>query len=102
MGKQNDLEALHRMLVEAHDVLRTTILTEGRAERVYDLLTAAVSLSQALLEESPAATLGAKGGKETAIRGSEYFRQIAAKRGLVLDLCQGQLVLLGVGQLNVI
>jgi hypothetical protein len=42
--------------------------------------TAALHLADNLLEESPAATLGAKGGKQTAKRGSEYFRQIAAKR----------------------
>ena len=78
--KQNDLKALRNMIGEAHDILRTTILPEGRSQRAYDLLTAAVHLADTLLEESPAATLGAKGGKATAKRGSEYFRQIAAKR----------------------
>jgi hypothetical protein len=78
--KQNDLKALRKMIGEAHDILRTTILPEGRSQRAYDLLTAAVHLADNLLEESPAAALGAKGGKVTAKRGSEYFRQIAAKR----------------------
>jgi hypothetical protein len=78
--KQNDLKALRNMISEAHDILRTTVLPEERSQRAYELLTAAVHLTDALLEESPAATLGAKGGKQTAKRGSEYFRQIAAKR----------------------
>ena len=78
--KQNDLKALRNMIGEAHDILRTTVLPEERSQRAYELLTAAVHLADSLLEESPAAKLGAKGGKVTAKRGSEYFRQIAAKR----------------------
>jgi hypothetical protein len=78
--KQNDLKALRNMISEAHDILRTTTLPEGRSQRVYELLTTALHLADNLLEESPAAVLGAKGGKQTAKRGSEYFRQIAAKR----------------------
>ena len=78
--KQNDLRALRQMIGESHDILRTTTLPQGRSQRAYDLLTAAVHLADTLLEESPAAVLGAKGGKQTARRGSEYFRQIAAQR----------------------
>jgi hypothetical protein len=80
MAKRNDLKALRKMIAEAHDLLRTTNLPEERSQRAYELLTASIHLADSLLEESPAATLGAKGGKETAKRGSEYFRQIAAKR----------------------
>lgn len=76
----NDLHALRNTIKAAHDIVRTTTLPEGRSQRVYELLTAALHLADALLEESPAAKLGAKGGKATAKRGSEYFRQIAAKR----------------------
>jgi hypothetical protein len=78
--KQNDLKALRNMIGEAHDILRTTILPEERSQRAYELLTTAVHLADNLLEESPAATLGAKGGKQTAKRGSDYFRKIAAMR----------------------
>jgi hypothetical protein len=78
--KQNDLKALRKIISEAHDILRTTMLPEARSQRAYELLTAAVHLADNLLEVSPAATLGAKGGKVTARRGSEYFRQIAAQR----------------------
>jgi len=78
--KQNDLKALRNMINEAHDILRTTTLPEERSQRAYELLTAAVHLADNLLEESPAAKLGAKGGKATAKRGPDYFRKIAAMR----------------------
>jgi len=77
---QNDLRALRGMISEAHDILRTTTLPEARSQRAYELLTAAVHLADNLLEESPAATLGAKGEKQTAQRGPDYFRKIAAMR----------------------
>ena len=79
-AKRNDLKALRQMIGEAHDILRTTILPEQRSQRAYDLLTAALHLADNLLEESPAATLGAKGGKVTAKRGPEYFAKIASMR----------------------
>lgn len=80
MAKRNDLKALRKMIGEAHGILRTTVLPEHRSQRAYDLLTAALSLADNLLEESPAAVLGAKGGKETAKRGPEYFAKIAGMR----------------------
>jgi hypothetical protein len=80
MAKRNDLKALRKMIGEAHDLLRTTNLPEERSQRAYELLTTSLHLADSLLEESPAAVLGAKGGKVTAKRGSEYFRQLAAKR----------------------
>lgn len=80
MARRNDLRALRSMIGEAHDILRTTNLPESRSERAYELLTAALSLADDLLQQSPAATLGKKGGKETAKRGSDYFRKIAAMR----------------------
>ncbi len=77
---RNDLRSLRNLIVEAHDILRTTKLPESRSERAYELLTAAVSLADDLLTQSPAATLGKKGGKATAKRGPDYFRKIAAMR----------------------
>ena len=68
------------MIAEAQHILATTKLPEGRSERAYELLTAAVSLTDDLLKQSPAAILGKKGGKVMAKRGPEYFRQIAAMR----------------------
>jgi len=79
-SSKNDLKALRNMIVEAHDILRTTKLPEARSERAYELLTAAVQLAHDLIEASPAAMLGSRGGGATAKRGSEYFRKIAAMR----------------------
>lgn len=80
MVKRNDLRSLRNLISEAQTLLMTTNLPEGRSQRANELLTAAIHLADDLLEESPAATLGAKGGKATAKRGPDYFRQIAAKR----------------------
>jgi len=80
MAKENDLRALRNLISEAQTLLMTTNLPEGRSQRANELLTAAIRLADDLLQESPAATLGAKGGKATAKRGSEYFRKIAAMR----------------------
>ena len=78
--KAKDLHALRNTIKAAHDILRTTTLPEHRSERAYELLTAALHLADNLLEESPAAILGAKGGKVTAKRGPEYFAKIAGMR----------------------
>jgi hypothetical protein len=80
MAKRNDLRALRNMISEAHRILLTTVLPEARAERACELLQAAVSLTDFLMDQSPASALGKKGGKVTAKRGSEYFRKIAAMR----------------------
>jgi hypothetical protein len=80
MARRNDLRSLRNLIAEAQNLLTTTTLPEARSQRAHELLTAAVHLADDLLEQSPAATLGAKGGKETAKRGSDYFRKIAAKR----------------------
>jgi hypothetical protein len=40
----------------------------------------AESIPDRLLEESPAAVLGAKGGKQTAKRGPDYYSKISAMR----------------------
>jgi hypothetical protein len=80
MAKRNDLRSLRNLISEAQTLLMTTNLPEGRSQRANELLTAAVHLADDLLEQSPAATLGAKGGKATAKRGPDYFRKIAAMR----------------------
>jgi len=80
MPKRNDLRALRQLIAEAQSLLTTTTLPEGRSQRAHELLTAAVALADDLLEQSPAATLGAKGGNTTAKRGPDYFRKIASMR----------------------
>ena len=77
---RNDLRALRNLIAEAQRIISTTSLHEGRSERTRELLAAAVSLADHLLTVSPAAALGKKGGSETAKRGPEYFRKIAAMR----------------------
>jgi len=77
---RNDLRALKNLIEEAHRILATTKLPESRSERAYELLTAAINLTDQLMEQSPAVALGKKGGKATAKRGSDYFRKIAAMR----------------------
>jgi len=68
------------MIDAAHRLLATTTLPEGRSERAYELLTAALDLADDLLAQSPAAALGKKGGKATAKRGPDYYRKISAMR----------------------
>lgn len=80
MAKRQDLKALRDLISAAHDILATINLPEQRAERAYELLTAALHMTDHLLTEKPAAMLGSKGGKATAKRGPDYFRKIAAMR----------------------
>jgi hypothetical protein len=70
------------MIAEAELILSTTELPEGRTTRCRELLVSATALADDLLAQAkaPAASLGRKGGTVTAKRGSEYFRQLAAKR----------------------
>jgi hypothetical protein len=80
MAKRQDLKALRRMISEAHQILETSPeLPQGRTARALELLGDSVVLADYLTIE-PAAVLGKMGGKATAKRGPEYFRQIAAMR----------------------
>ena len=77
--KPRGLVTLKRLLGQLDDVLSIPDSTI----RAKELLSAARALTDDLLNESKlpaAALLGAKGGSVTAKRGSEYFRQLAAKR----------------------
>jgi hypothetical protein len=81
MPKLQDMKALRNMIAEAKRLLETAPeLPEGRTQRANELLGDAVVLADHLLVVTPAAALGAKGGKKTAERGPEYFKQIAAMR----------------------
>ena len=66
-------------------ILSSESLDTNPAVRCRELLAAANTLVGNLLKQDrlpAAAVLGAKGGTQTAKRGSEYFRQLAAKRKL--------------------
>jgi hypothetical protein len=77
---RNDLRALRGIIAEAQRILGSTELTVSTTQHVNELLTTAAKLADHLLEQSPAAALGRKGGKITAKRGPEYFRKIANMR----------------------
>jgi hypothetical protein len=77
---QPELEALRSLIQQSHELLEPLDLPEGRGARARELLSAAIALADDLVNTKPAATLGAKGGSSTAKRGSDYYRQIAAKR----------------------
>ena len=83
MPRKNDLRALRNLISEAHKILLTTDLPEGRSKRACELLDAAVQLADDLIAvpaTPPAAILGSKGGNVTARRGPEYYAKIAAMR----------------------
>jgi len=78
---QQELGTLKRLISQADLILSNTDLPEGK--RCRELLGAALALTVDLMSQDklPAAkVLGSKGGTVTAQRGSEYFRQLAAKR----------------------
>jgi hypothetical protein len=80
---RTELGTIKRLLSEADLILSTTELPENRTARCRELLGAALALTADLISQDklPAAkVLGSKGGTVTAKRGSEYFRQLAAKR----------------------
>jgi hypothetical protein len=80
---QQELGTLQRLISEVDLILSTSELPENRTARCRELLGAAIALTGDLLAQDklPAAkVMGSKGGTATAKRGSEYFRQLAAKR----------------------
>ncbi len=79
--RERDLHALRNILDEAHVILTTIDLPQGRVKRAAQLLTSALALADDLIAApSVAVALGQRGGLKTAERGSDYFRKIAAKR----------------------
>ena len=79
---RQELTALRNLISEAHLILSTTELPEGRAARSQELLASAMALTDDLLAsaKAPAAALGRKGGTVTAQKGSDHFRKLAAMR----------------------
>lgn len=80
MAENPELEALRNMIVEAHAIVSTSELAEGRSARATEILSVAIALADDLLKKPPAAVIGKLGGTKTAERGSEYFREIARAR----------------------
>jgi hypothetical protein len=82
MGRnRTELGTLKRLLTQIGMILSSATFPDN--PRCRELLGAAVTLTDDLLKQDklPAAQMmGSKGGSVTAQRGSEYFRQLAAKR----------------------
>jgi hypothetical protein len=79
--RERDMHALRNLIDEAHAVISTVDLPQGRGKRAIKLLESALALTDDLIALPPAAVaLGQRGGLKTAERGSEYFRDLAAKR----------------------
>ncbi|HEV1285615.1 MAG TPA: hypothetical protein VNU44_09895 [Bryobacteraceae bacterium] len=79
--RERDLQTLRNLIDEAQLVISTIDLPQARTKRAAKLLDSALALTDDLLAlPSTAVSLGQRGGQKTAERGSEYFRQIAAKR----------------------
>ena len=81
--QRTELRTLKNLLSETDSILSTTNLPENRTARCRELLRSALALTDDLLGQvkmPAAAVLGHKGGSQTAKRGSDYFRQLAAKR----------------------
>jgi hypothetical protein len=76
------LLAVKKMLFQVNFIITSTEFQD--AARCRELMNAAIALTDDMLKQEkklPAARiLGSKGGSVTAKRGSEYFRQLAAKR----------------------
>lgn len=78
-----ELNTLKKLISETDLILSTTNLPENRTARCRELLKSALALTDDLLSQAklPAASLlGRKGGSVTAKRGSDYFRELAARR----------------------
>jgi hypothetical protein len=78
-----ELNTLKKLIAEVDLILSTTDLPQNRTARCRELLSSALALTDDLLSQAKlpaAAALGRKGGSVTAQRGSDYFRQLAARR----------------------
>ena len=79
--RERDMHALRNIIEEAHVLMTTIDLPQGRGKRAASLLTSALSIVDDMISLPPAAvSLGQRGGLKTAERGSEYFSALAAKR----------------------
>jgi hypothetical protein len=78
------LATLKRLIADADHTLETTPpLPENRTAATREILASALALADDLLKNAKlpaAAAMGRRGGAVVAKRGSDYFRQLAAKR----------------------
>jgi hypothetical protein len=82
-SNRTELRTLKKLITETDRILSTTELPQNRTARCRELLASASAIADDLISQAklPAASiLGSRGGSVTAKRGSEYYRQLAAKR----------------------
>jgi len=84
MPDRNSVEALKNILEEIELLISTAEpLSQNRTPACLDLIRTASALADDIAKQehlTPAAVMGHKGGSTTAQRGSDYFRQLAARR----------------------
>jgi len=80
--RERDMLTLRNLIDEAQAVITMADLPADRTKRATKLLATALELADDLIAAPPldASAMAKRGGDKTAQRGSEYFRQIAAKR----------------------
>lgn len=79
--RDRDIHTLRNLIDEAHVVVSSSTLAEGRSKRAASLLESALALVDDFIAQPPSAVaLGRRGGVKTAERGSAYFSEIAKKR----------------------
>jgi hypothetical protein len=81
---RTELRSLKRHISQADSIVSNPELYRSSRERCHEVLQSALAITDDLLKQSTpqamAARLGKKGGDRTAKRGSEYFRELAARR----------------------
>ena len=83
MPKRSDVRTLKNLVDQAYLIASSDPIPPGGIESLRENLGASRRLARLLLvkpESLAAVELGTRGGKKTAERGAEYFRQISAQR----------------------
>jgi len=81
--KRSEIVTLKNLISEIDLILADTDLPQNRTARCRELLGSAIAITEDILSQAKlpaAAQMGRKGGTVTAQKGSDYFRQLAAKR----------------------
>lgn len=84
MSPRTELRTLKRLIAQADEIVSSPSLSQSSSARCHEALLCALAIADNLIEQTSrpaiAAQLGQTGGKKTALKGSAYFRQLAAKR----------------------
>lgn len=80
MPRKDEYTALRNLISQAHKLLSSIEHPDPTVIRAREVLRSADALATDLARIPPAVAMGKAGGKKTAERGPEYFKQIAAMR----------------------